>query len=158
MLKTTFIVQKDKLQVVMERVFQAAPETIWKLISDPAMIPKWWGPAQYETRVDKMDFRVGGQWRFIHATSDGRQFAFHGVYKEIIPNQKIRDTFNYEPVGPGHEMVETMVLTDLGSGQTKMTTTSVYQNIQDLEGMVKNGMEGGAVESWERLAQIAEKP
>jgi uncharacterized protein YndB with AHSA1/START domain len=156
MTKTTFTVKKEDLQVVLNRVFDATPEVIWKVISDPAMVPKWWGPAQYETVVDKMDFRVGGEWRFVQK-DEGQDYAFHGVYKEIIPNEKVSDTFNFEPIGPGHELVETMVLEDIGDGKTNMTTTTVYQNIQDLEGMVNSGMEGGATETWERLATIVEK-
>lgn len=157
MAKTSFTVKKESLQVVMERVFDAPREMVWKTMTDPEKIPQWWGPAQYETRVDKMDFKVGGQWRFIQKGKDEMEFAFSGVYKEIIPNHKVSDTFNYEPIGPGHEMVETMVLEDIGNNQTKALQTSVYSSIQDLEGMVNSGMEGGAVETWERLAELVEK-
>ncbi len=141
MAKTTFTVKKENLEVVLDRVFDATPEAIWKIISDPTMIPQWWGPAKYPTVVDKMDFRVGGEWRFIQK-DNGQEFAFHGVYKEIIPAQKVTDTFNFsarggsasggEPtfVQVGHELVETMVFTDAGDGKTKMTTTTKYQNIE----------------------------
>lgn len=140
----------------MERVFDAPKELVWKIISDPKLIPQWWGPAQFETLVDKMDFRVGGEWRFVHK-GNGQEFGFHGVYKQIEASGKIVDTFNYEGIPEGHEMVETMVLEDLGNGTTKATQTSVFQNIQDLEGMAGSGMEGGAVETWERLAKLVEK-
>jgi len=155
--KTTFTVKKEELKVVMERVFDATPEQVFKAISDPKLVPQWWGPAQFKTLVDKMDFRVGGEWRFIHKGKDGQEFAFHGVYKKIVPNQKVSDTFNFEGIPGDHELVETMVLEDMGNGKTKATSTSVYKNIQDLEGMVNSGMEGGAVETWERLAALVEK-
>jgi len=156
--KTTFTVKKQELSVVMDRIFNATPEQIFKVISDPKLIPNWWGPKRFTTIVDKMDFRVGGQWRYIHKGQDGQEFSFHGVYKEIIPNQKVSDTFNYEGVPGDHEIVETMILEALESGsKTKMTTMSVFKNIQDLEGMVGSGMESGAVEAWERLAELVEK-
>ncbi len=157
MTKTSFTVQRDKLQVVMERIFNAPRELIWKIISDPKMIPQWWGPARFETVVDKMDFRAGGEWRFIHKAG-GEQYSFHGVYGEIIPDEKISDTFNYEPIGPGHEMVEILALADLGNGTTRAVQVSVFHNIEDLEAMVYSGMEGGATETWERLAKLVEKP
>ena len=141
----------------MERVFEAPRELVFKTVSDPKLIPQWWGPAQFETKIDKMDFKVGGEWRFVQVGKDGQEFAFHGVYKEIIVNEKISDTFNFEPIGPGHELLETMVLQDLGNGQTKMTSTAKYNSLQDLEGMVNSGMESGATEGWERLAQLVEK-
>ena len=156
MSKTNFSVNKNELSVVMDRVFDATPEQIFKIISDPKLIPQWWGPKQFTTRVDKMDFRVGGEWRFIHQ-GNGQEFAFHGVYKEIVPNEKVSDTFNFEGFPGDHEMVETMTLESLEGNKTKMTTTSVYKNIQDLEGMVNGGMEGGAKETWERLAELVEK-
>jgi len=141
----------------MDRVFEASPEQIWKILSDPALVPQWWGPAKYKVIVDKMDFRVGGEWRFISKDDQGNESAFHGVYKEIQEPKLISDTFNFEPIGPGHELLETMVLEDLGNGKTKATSTSKYNNIQDLEGMVNAGMEGGAVETWERLAELVER-
>jgi len=156
MSKTTFTVHKDKLEVVIEREFNAPREFIWKVVTDPEMVPKWWGPSKYETKVDKMDFRVGGEWRFLNIDKDGNAFAFHGVYKEIMPNEKVVDTFNFEPIGPGHELTETMRLTDNGNGKTKMSTTTAYPNIQDLEGMVNSGMEGGATETYERIAALVE--
>jgi uncharacterized protein YndB with AHSA1/START domain len=155
--KTSFEVKKENLQVVMERVFEATPERLFNIMSDPKLVPQWWGPAQFQTKVDKMDFRVGGEWRFVHVGPGEQEFGFHGVYKEIVPNKKISDTFNFEGIPAGHEMVETMVLEALDDSKTKATMTSVYQNIQDLEGMVGSGMEGGAVETWERLAELVEK-
>lgn len=156
MSKISFTIKKEELKVVMERVFDAPRELVWKVLTDPQMVPKWWGPAKYETKVEKMDFRVGGEWRFVHK-GEGQEYAFYGVYKKIEPPHIISDTFNFEPIGPGHEMVETMALEDIGNNQTKATQTSVYNNIEDLEGMVGSGMESGAVETWERLAQIVEK-
>lgn len=153
--KTSFTVKKEQLEVVIERVFDAPRELVFKTMSNPEMIPKWWGPANFVTKAEKMDFRVGGEWRYVHS-SNGQEFGFHGVYKEIIPNEKISDTFNFEGIPAGHELVETMVLEDLGNGQTKATSTSQFQNIEDLEGMVNSGMEGGATETWERLAELIE--
>ena len=88
---------------------------------------------------------MGGQWRFVHK-GNGQEFSFHGVYKKIEPPSVVSDTFNFEGIPEGHEMIETMVLEDLGNGTTKATQTSVFQNLQDLEGMTGSGMEGGAVE------------
>src|SRR5437667_2514 len=78
-----------------------------------------WGPKNFTTKVDKMDFKVGGEWRFVHTDDKGNEFGFHGVYKEIVPNKKISDSFNFEGIPAGHELVETMVLEDLGNGKTK---------------------------------------
>ncbi len=153
--ETTFKVDKENLQVRMERVFDASPERVFKALTDPEQIPKWWGPTKYITIVDKMDVKVGGVWRFIHKDADGNEYSFNGVYKEITPFKRLVNTFEYEPWA-GHVLTETMELEDLGGGKTKVKTTSVYTNIGDLERMVGSGMEKGAREGWDRLAKLVE--
>src|SRR5437868_6821662 len=117
--KTKFTVDRQNLQVVITREFDAPRELVWKTMTDPKLVPKWWGPAKYETVVDKMDVKVGGQWRFVQK-DNGQEYAFSGQYKQIDPPHILSDTFNFEPIGPGHELVETAVLEDLGNGRTKV--------------------------------------
>jgi uncharacterized protein YndB with AHSA1/START domain len=157
-LKTTFMVKRDELKVVMERIFDAPPETIFKALTDPTAIPKWWGPRKYTTAVDKMDLRVGGAWRFVHRGEDGKEYAFHGVFKAIEPPKLISQTFNYEGFPGEHESLDTLTLEDLGGGKTKVTAVTTFATLEDLDGMVGSGMESGAVESWDRLAALVEQP
>lgn len=153
MSETTFTVYRDELKVVMERVFDAPRDLVWKIITDPEFIPKWWGPERHPTVVEQMDVQINGRWRYI-CEVDGNEMAFSGIYKEIDPPFKLVQTFNFEPIGPGHESTETAVLEETPDGKTKLTMTSVYNTIHDLEGTVESGMEGGARESWERLVKI----
>jgi uncharacterized protein YndB with AHSA1/START domain len=152
--KTTFTVRREERQVVMERIFDAPPDLVWKTITDPNLIPKWWGPEKYPTTVDKMDINVGGAWRFISKDAEGNEMAFSGVYKEVDPPRRLVQTFNFEPIGPGHESTETMELEETEDGRTRVTMTSVYTSLDDLDGQVGSGMEGGARETWERLASL----
>lgn len=152
---TNFTVDKEKLEVRTERVLDAPMERVWQAFTDPAQIPKWWGPGYLKTVVDKMDFRVGGEWRFVQTEPDGKEHGFHGVYKEIEPRKKISDTFEYEPI-PGHVLLETATFEALPDGKTKFTTTAHYDNLDDLEGMVGMGMESGQRESMDRLAALVE--
>jgi uncharacterized protein YndB with AHSA1/START domain len=63
-------------------------------------------------------------------------------------------TFNFEPIGPGHEITETFTFTDLGDGKTKLRTVSHYKSLEDLEGMLESGMEEGAEQTWNRLERL----
>jgi uncharacterized protein YndB with AHSA1/START domain len=153
--RTHFTVKREELKVIIDRIFDAPREAVWKTLTDPDAIPQWWGPRNQTTTVDKMDVRVGGAWRYVSRDEGGNEYAFHGVYREINSPKLLSDTFNFEGLPPGHELVETVTLEDLG-GRTKMTTVSRYANIEDLDGMVASGMESGAVESWERLAELVE--
>ena len=159
MSKNNLQVDREKLQTTMERVFDAPREMLWKAHVDPTLIPKWWGPRGYETIVEKMEVKEGGEWRFIHKGKDEKgqdaQYAFNGVYKEIKEPESITWTFNFEPIGPGHEITETVYFDDLGDGKTKLRTVSHYLSIEDLEGMVQSGMEDGATETWDRLEELA---
>ena len=148
-----FSVNREAKEIVMERVFDAPRELVWKLWTDPDLIPQWWGPRDHKTLVEKMEVRPGGAWRFIQTDAKGNEFAFSGVFKEIEPPKRIRWTFNFEPIGPGHELTEVVTFEEF-EGKTKMTTKSLYNTIEDLEGMVRSGMEKGANETMERFAEL----
>jgi len=153
---TSFTVNKEQLEVTTSRVFRATPERLWQAHTDSNQITQWWGPGAYETTIDKNEIRVGGGWRYVQKAKDGDISAFRGEYKEIDEPHKLVRTFEYEPMA-GHVLLETVTIEPLSDGQTKVTATAHYDNIQDLEGMVSMGMESGERESFERLAKLVEQ-
>jgi len=153
--QATFAVKRDQLQAVMERVFDAPRETVFKAFVDPAAIPKWWGPRRLTTTVEKLEMKVGGVWRFIQRDPQGNEYAFHGVCTAIDPPKLLSSTFNVEGIPGDHEVLQTVTFEDLG-GRTKVPSIATYKTADDLEGMVASGMESGAVESWDRLAELVE--
>ena len=159
MTEATFTYNRDELTVVIERVFAAPRDVVWQTITTPDLIPRWWGPEKYPTRVETMDVRVGGTWRFLSDGGQGNEMAFSGEYKVIEPPLRLTQTFNFEPAGLGHESTETTVLEALADGRTRMTVTVVYGSQEDYDGTIEAGMESGARETWERLAGlvVAEK-
>jgi len=154
MSKGTFKIDKEKLEVTQERIFDAPIERLWRAYTDPEQIPKWWGPAYLKTVVDKMEVRVGGKWRFIQTEPSGKEHAFNGVYKVVDKPTRLSDTFEYEPV-PGHILLETFMFEEDGR-KTKLTAISKFASIEDLEGMMAMDMQEGATESQERLAKLVE--
>ena len=148
---TTFAMPSDR-EMVMARVFDAPRELVFRAHTDPSLIPQWWGRASYTTTIDKMDVRPGGVWRFVQRGPDGNEYAFNGVYREIVPPERLVYTFEFEGM-PGHSSAETVALEDRG-GKTKLTATSVFQTVEDRDGMLKSGMEQGAIETWDRLAEL----
>lgn len=139
------------LEIQMSRVFNAPRELVWKALTDPEAIPQWWGPRGVKTVVDRMDVRVGGAWRYIHVGDDGEN-AFRGEYKELTPPERIVYTFEWEPMA-GHVITETATLEDIG-GKTRITVVSRFQSKEDRDGMLASGMEQGAAETWDRLAEL----
>ena len=57
---------------------------------------------------------------------------------------------------PGHVLLETVKFEDQ-DGKTKVTVISVFQSVEDRDGMLQSGMEDGAVETWDRLAELLAK-
>ncbi len=152
MADTEFVVDKDNLEVRITRIFNASPERMWKAHTDPDDLVQWWN----DTKIDKLDVRVGGQWRFVSQGQDGQEHAFNGVFKELDEPKKITRTFEYEPYA-GHIMVETVTFEPQADGRTKQITVSKYPNLDDLNGMVNSGMERGAIAGIERLAKVVEQ-
>ena len=103
--QATFAVKRDQLQAVMERVFDAPRETVFKAFVDPGAIPKWWGPRRLTTTVEKLEMKVWGVWRFIQRDPQGNEYAFHAVCTAIDPPKLLSSTFNFEGIPGDHEVL-----------------------------------------------------
>jgi uncharacterized protein YndB with AHSA1/START domain len=156
MSKNNLVVERENLALSMSRVFDAPRELVWKVYMDPQLIPQWWGFRTSKTIVDKMDLRVGGAWRYIQTDDQGNEHAFKGVYKEIQAPERLVYTFEYEPFA-GHVSVDTITLQELADGKTLLTARTTFDTLEDLEGMIQSGMEGGATETWDRLEELLER-
>jgi uncharacterized protein YndB with AHSA1/START domain len=139
-------------EIVLMRVLDAPRERVFRAYTDPKAIPEWWGPRGFRTTVDTMDVRPGGAWRFVQVASDGTEHAFHGVYREIRPPERLVDTFEYEGMA-GHVLVETVTFDEVRGGKTKVTVTSRFDSEADRDGMLESGMEWGARQTMERLEE-----
>jgi uncharacterized protein YndB with AHSA1/START domain len=145
-------------ELFIVREFDAPRELVFKVVMDPKMIPEWWGPRYFSTVVDKMDPRPGGQWRFINRSSDGKDYAFHGVYHEVHAPEFVIDTFEFEGIPEtGHASMETMRLEELPGGRTRLTTQSVFQSVADRDATLQSGMEEGVKDTYNRLEELLMK-
>ena len=139
-------------EILITREFDAPRDLVFNAMTDPDLIPRWWGPRGYTTEVDTMDVRPGGKWRFVHRTPDGTAHGFRGEYREVVPPERIVQTFEYEPMA-GHIFVETATFTE-HDGRTLLTVRSVAPSKEDRDGMIQSGMEKGLVETHDRFAEL----
>jgi uncharacterized protein YndB with AHSA1/START domain len=146
------ILAPGKQEAIFVWYFEASRERVFKIYTDPGLVPQWWGPRYLTTKVEKMEVKPGGQWRIIQQDSDGNQYAFHGIYHEVLPYEKLVYTFEYEGT-PGHILLETITFSEQ-NGLTEVLDQSVYQSVEDRDEMIKEGMEEGAAESYERLVEL----
>lgn len=152
MSKINLVVEPGKHEIRMSREFDAPRELVFKAMTDPALVAKWWGQSDTTTIVDKMEVKPGGIWRYVQREAGGAEYGFHGVYHEITAPERMVYTFEFEGM-PGHVLLETIILED-HNGKTRIIDSSIFQSVEDRDGMLQAGMEQGATESWDLLEAL----
>lgn len=140
------------LDIITIHVFDAPREVVYHVMTDPKLVPMWWGPRRFMTTVNRMNRRPGGFWRFVQHDAEGKEYAFHGEYREIVPSERIVQTFEFEGM-PGHVSVETISF-DEQDGKTTVTTRSTFETVEDRDGMLAAGAEEGVMETNDRLTEL----
>lgn len=154
MADTEIIIEPGRQDIVFRHVFDAPREIVFRALTDPSLIPSWWGPRMYATIVEVMEPQGGGRWRFVNRGADGQEFGFHGVYHDIVAPERIVQTTEFEGM-PGHVGLETAMLEE-HDGRTTMTSVALFASVEDRDMNVANGMEWGARETYDRLAEVIE--
>lgn len=149
--QTEIIVEPGRQDVVITRVFDAPREVVFQACTDPDLVPSWWGPRGVATKVDRMTPEPGGSWRFVHRDDDGNEYGFHGVYHDVVTPERIVQTFEFEGA-PGYVALETLTLEEV-DGKTRYVGRAVHQSVEARDAAVQAGMEAGAKETIERLAE-----
>jgi uncharacterized protein YndB with AHSA1/START domain len=142
-------------EICMTRMFDAPRALVWEAMSKPEHIKRWWGclGEGYSVPVCEVDLRPGGKWRFVNRTPKGEMAAFYGVYREIVPPERVVFTEIFEPFPDSGSLV-TSVLTE-ENGKTRMTVTCLYPSVDVRDMVLKSGMERGAAISYDRLEEVA---
>ncbi len=144
------------LEILETRVFDAPRDLVFEAHTSCEHMSRWWGPKRYGFASCEMDFRPGGAWRIVMRAPDGSgpEHGFRGEFREIVRPERIVWTFEYEGV-PGHISVQTLTLEE-HDGKTTMTARSVFDSVEDRDGMLESGMESGAAETMDRLDEYLE--
>ena len=138
-------------EIHIERIFNAPRERVWKAMTDPKLVAQWWGRGN-KVVIERMEVERGGHWRFIEHSDSGTH-GFEGRYREVTPPERYVWTFEWDGM-PGHVVLETVMLEDLGDGRTKVVNVSLFFTNEERDGMLQSGMEGGLNESYEALDRV----
>ena len=140
-------------EIVLTRLFDAPRRLVFDAMSKPEHVRRWWGQLGegYSVPVCEIDFRPGGAWRFVNRHPKG-EAAFHGVYREINPPERVVFTEIFE-LFPDVESVITSVLTEEGS-KTRLTATCLYPSKDVRDMVISSGMARGAGISYDRLEDL----
>jgi len=150
MSKSKVTKQGDR-EIRVERVFDAPRERVWSAMTESKLIAQWWGRG-HKLVVESNDVKPGGKWRFVEHAPEG-VFGFEGRFREVKAPERLVLTFGWDGM-PGHEIVNTMALEDLGNGRTRLVAMMVFESRKDRDGMLESGMETGMEESYAALDRL----
>ena len=156
--KTTIAAEPGKLELFITREFDASRELVFKAYTDPEIYAQWLGPNGLTTWFEVFEPVSGGKYKLVQKDKDGNEFSFHGVTHEVLLNERIIGTFEFDGLPEsGHLVLETTQFEALPENRTRVSSQSVFRSVADRDGMVQSGMEHGVVEGYERLDDILEK-
>jgi uncharacterized protein YndB with AHSA1/START domain len=140
-------------QILITREFDAPKHLVYKAWTTPELVKRWWSANRGEVTVAEIDLRVGGMWRYVMVTDDGFEVAFHGEYREIVPNERIVSTEVYEGMPEG-EALDTMTFTE-ENGRTTVTILVQHTSKEHRDAHIDSGMEAGMQDAMDLLEQVA---
>jgi uncharacterized protein YndB with AHSA1/START domain len=141
-------------ELVITRVFDAPRELVFQTWTDPKHLVRWWGPKGFTNPVCEVDLRVGGAWRIVMRAPDGAEYPGGGVYREIVPPERLVFTNGaMDKVGnPIIDGFTTVTFADEG-GKTKLTLQTRAAGLVSYAARMLEGMEAGWTQSLERLSE-----
>ncbi len=137
-------------EIMMTRVFDAPRRLVFEAWTKPEHLLRWFGPHSCPIVACEIDLRVGGAWRFILRGPDGKSLGMRGVYREIKPTERLISTESFDDY-PG-ESLNTMTFSEK-DGKTTLTTRVLYASKETRDALIRSGMEQGAGETYNRLAE-----
>jgi uncharacterized protein YndB with AHSA1/START domain len=151
------LIMPSDTEVVLTRVFDAPRSLVFEAMTKCEHLTHWYGPRGYTLPVCEIDLRPGGAWRHVVRGPDGSEMPMKGVYREIVPPERLVSTESYDLPGMGWTP-ESVVTTTLEErdGRTTLTSRILYPSVEARDGHVGSGMEAGAAETFDRLAEYLE--
>jgi uncharacterized protein YndB with AHSA1/START domain len=141
-------------QILITREFDARPALVFKAYTTPDLVKRWWSGNQGEVTSVEIELRVGGSWRYVMTANEGIEVAFHGEYREIVPNQRLVSTEVFEGM-PGAEALDTVTFNEFGEGRTRLEILVQHADKAGRDAHLESGMEVGMQEALDALEQVA---
>ena len=153
---TAVVTLPTDTQILITREFDAPRHLVYRAWTTPELIKRWWHANRGVVTIADVDLRVGGKWRWVMMTDRGFEVAFHGEYRELIPNERIVYTEVYEgiPNGDDDPAVVTLTLTEF-AGRTTLTQLVEMSTRAGRDAIINSGMEAGMQDAMDLLEQVA---
>ncbi len=148
----------DERELVLTRVIDAPAEALFRCWTDPELMLQWFTPAPWRTVEVVTELRPGGASKIVMEAPDGTQFPNHGVYLEVVPNERIVFTDAYTAGWePSAEPFFTGIVTfeDLGNGRTRYTARARHWAVENKARHEEMGFHQGWGVAADQLAALA---
>ena len=139
-------------ELLITREFAAPPHLVYRAWTTPELVAKWWHANRGEIVSIDIDLRVGGAWRYVMTAAGGFEVAFHGEYREIVPDQRLVTTEIFEGA-PEAVAVTRATFTDLG-GRTRLEILVKHGSKQARDMHLESGMEAGLQDALALVDQL----
>ena len=147
-------------EILITRGFDAPRHLVYRAWTTPELVRRWWSGRRGEMRSAEIDLRVGGRWRYVMVSEGGHEVAFHGEYREIVPNERIVTTEVFEMPGADPAAAEAgapldvVTFTEAGGRTTlELLVRCPSRELRDM--ILESGMETGMQEQMELLEEVA---
>ena len=139
-------------EILVTRLFDAPRRLVFDAYTKPELIEQWLlGPDGWSMPVCKVDLRVGGKYRYVwKSDADGREMGMGGIYREVVPPERIVVTEVFDEAWYPGDAVDTIVLVEK-AGQTTLTQTIRYNSPETRDAVLKSPMQKGMAASYDRL-------
>ena len=163
---TVTAVRKDPqaLTMTLDAEFDASPDRVWELWSDPRQLERWWGPPSYPATFTAHDLREGGRMEYHMTGPEGETpRSFWEVISAERPHRiAFTDGFSNADGRPNTDMplirVE-VTIADAGDGRSTMTILSSFPDTAAMEQLLAMGMQEGLTEAVGQIdAILSEQP
>ncbi|HEV2689130.1 MAG TPA: SRPBCC family protein [Bryobacteraceae bacterium] len=149
--RTLTLTTPSDREVVVTRVVDAPRRLVFEAWTKPEHLSRWMlGPPGWTMPVCEMDLRPGGEWHFVWRKSDGAEMEMRGVYKEVVPSERVVSTESWG--GDWPETVNTMTFSEQ-DGKTTITITILYPSKEARDAALATGMKDGMAQSFDRLSE-----
>lgn len=156
---TAVVTLPTDTEILITREFDAPRQLVYEAYTTPELVKRWWAGRRGEMRIAEIDLRVGGTWRYVMVAEGGFEVAFHGEYREIVPNERIIMTEVYEgaPVAEGatEEAALNTVTFAEADGRTTLTIRMEVSRKEIRDAIIDSGMERGMQDHMDVLEQVA---
>jgi uncharacterized protein YndB with AHSA1/START domain len=140
-------------QILITREFDAPRHLVFKAYTTPELVRRWFHANRGEMTLCEIDLRVGGSWRYVMTARGEFEVAFHGEYREVVPDERLVSTEVYEGA-PHAPALDTVTFTEV-DGRTTLSILVQHSSRENRDAHINSGMEDGLQDALALLEGVA---